>query len=62
MVMISLLLNPTAEFTLGVMLVVKHIQSKNGFGPNHLLVVNGLQQKAMMLFASPRIKEQVDSC
>lgn len=38
------------------------MQSKNGFGPNHLLVVNALHQKAMMLFASPRIKEWVYSC
>jgi len=42
--------------------VLKHTQSKNGFGPNHLLVVNALHQKAMMLFASPKIQEWVYSC
>lgn len=57
MVTISLLLNQKVEFSLGVILVVKHMQSKNGFVPNCLLVVNALYQKAMMLFATPRIKE-----
>lgn len=54
--MITLLPNQKVEFTLGVILVVKHMQSKNVFGPNHLLEDNALHQNPIMLFASPRIR------
>lgn len=61
MAVISLLTNQNIRFTLGVILVVKHMQSKNGTGSNNSLMVKALCQKAMMLFASPRVKRWVYS-
>lgn len=62
MAMISLLTTQNIKSTLGVILVVKHTQSKNEPSSNNLLMVNALCQEAMMLFASPRSKRWVYSC